>query len=304
MLEPLGLEGGVRRGRRAAGEDPRGRGRAARARARDRDGPGGRRPRRRALARAAARARPRPRRVRVARRATQAVDARGHLPLHLHVRHHRPAQGLPALARATTARSPTPWSRTAPLEEGDCVLPVPAARARVRDPDPVRHLRPRRGDRLLVARPEDDHRRHHAGEPDLLPVGAADVREDLHARHLATSPDKEGLAARRSSVGREGAHDARGAARRCPAELQAGLRPGRGALFKNVRGLFGDEHPRVRHRRRADRAGDPRVLLRLRRAGDGGLRHDRDLHQRDGEPPGARRVPLRLGGQGRSRASR
>ncbi len=47
---------------------------------------------------AAARARPRPRRGRVAG-ALRGRHAGRHLPLHLHVRHHRPAEGLPALAR-------------------------------------------------------------------------------------------------------------------------------------------------------------------------------------------------------------
>ena len=40
------------------------------------------------------------------------------------------------------------------IEGGRQHLPVPPARARVRDPDPVRDVRAGRGDRLLVARPE------------------------------------------------------------------------------------------------------------------------------------------------------
>ena len=67
----LRLARGVRRGRRAARQDPRGRGRLPRAAARDRDGPGRRRPRRRDHPRRAARARPRPRRVRVDGSATR-----------------------------------------------------------------------------------------------------------------------------------------------------------------------------------------------------------------------------------------
>ena len=62
-------------------------------------------------------------------------------------------------------------------------LPVPAARALLRAADPARHLRPRRDARLLGARPAEDHPQPRRGEADLLPVGAADLREDLHRRH-------------------------------------------------------------------------------------------------------------------------
>ena len=179
----LGLARDLRRGRGAAGEDPRGRGSVPRARARGRDGPGGRRAWRRALARrssasaAAAVTSPSGRRAtRPSRRRTSASTSTRPAP---------PARRRAACSRTrTTARSPTPsWME--PAGGGRLVVPLPAARARVRDPDPVRHLRPRRHARLLVARREDDHRGHRAGEAELLPVGAADVREDLHARHLA-----------------------------------------------------------------------------------------------------------------------
>ena len=92
--------------------------RLPRAPARDRDGAGRRRPRRRASsAWSPARARRRPRRVRVAA-ALRGRDAGRRLPLHLHVRHHRAAEGLPALARQLPrdhrrGRSRTACSRTA-----------------------------------------------------------------------------------------------------------------------------------------------------------------------------------------------
>ena len=77
-----------------------------------------------------------------------------------------------------------------------------------------------------------------------------------------------------------------------PAELMAKFERGRrGALPERPQHLR-RPHPPVRHRRRADRAGDPRVLLRLRRAGDGGLRDDRDVDRR--HRPDARGLPLRL----------
>ena len=78
---------------------------------------------------------------------------------------------------------------------------------------------------------------------------------------------------------------AREAGEEVPAELESGVRAGRrGALQERARAVR-RQHPRVRDRRGADRPRDPALLLRLRRAGDGGLRHDRDLHQRHGQPP-------------------
>ena len=151
-----------------------------------------RRHRRRDHARAPARARPRTRRVRV-EAALRGGHARGHLPLHLHLGHHRPAQGLPALARELP-RDHRRGGRGQRARGRRLLLPVPPARPRVRDPDPVRDVRAGRDDRLLVARPEDDHRRHRAGEPDLLPVGAAHVREDLHARHRRASRTRRACA--------------------------------------------------------------------------------------------------------------
>ena len=121
---------------------------------------------------------------------------------------------------------------------------------------------------------------------------------------LATSniEDKEELQ-QGGRGGREGAHDARGR-RGGAGGAPAGLRPGRGEALQERARAVRREHARVRDRRRADRGRDPRVLLRVRRAGDGGLRHDRDLHERHREPPGGQQLPLRLGRQGRRRAWR
>ena len=80
-----------------------------------------------------------------------------------------------------------------------------------------------------------------------------------------------------------------------PGRAAGRLRPGRGGALQERARHLRRQHPPVQHGRRADRQGDPRVLLRLRRAGDGGLRHDRDLHGGHGQH--ARGVPPRLGGQ-------
>ena len=80
--------------------------------ARDRARPGRRRPRRRDLARCAARARPRARRVRVEAGATRPSPPR--TSASTSTRRARPARPRAACSRTrTTARSPTPSSRTA-----------------------------------------------------------------------------------------------------------------------------------------------------------------------------------------------
>ena len=137
--------------------------------------------------------------------------------------------------------------------------------------------RPRRRDRLLGRRPEADRARADGGPPDLPAVGAADLREDLHARHLQRRPRADQGRRRRRAQG------ARAAGRR-----PGGPRRAAGRTTTQADEAAVQERPqRVRrpaqagqHRRRADRQGDPRVLLRLRRAGDGGLRDDGDRHGR------------------------
>ena len=61
--------------------------------------------------------------------------------------------------------------------------------------------RPRRPARLLAEGPEEDHLRPDGGEADVLPVGAADLREALHARH------QQRAGPRAAREGREGRRD-------------------------------------------------------------------------------------------------
>ena len=160
-----------------------------------------------------------------------------HLPLHLHVGHDRPAQGLPALAR----QLPRDHRRGGRGRRGRgrrLHLPVPPARARVRDPDPVRRVRAGRGDRLLVADPQKIIADLAQVKPTLLPVGAADVREDLHARDRERRGQGAPAQGRRGRASRCACCRTRGEA--VPEELQAGLRrSAEEQLFKNVRDLFG-----------------------------------------------------------------
>ena len=136
--------------------------------------------------------------------------------------------------------------------------------------------------------------------PSYFPSVPQDVREDLHPGHHATRPTRSSWR-RPSQVGLK-VRQLQQQGQDVPDELQQGFDQAEEALYKNVRAHLRREHPRVRDRSGADRPGDPRVLLRLRRAGDGGLRHDRDRHRRHGQP--LRRLPLRLGRQAAARAWR
>ena len=148
-------------------------------------------------------------------------------------------------------------------------------------------LRPRRDARLLRRRHQADRRRADGGQTDLPAFGAADLREDLHARHARSSQAGRGAGGSPAGdrAGHEGARAASRRRSRCPPELQGPFEEADEKLFKNVRAIFGGQRPPGRQRRRADRQGDPRILLRLRRAGDRGLRHDRDRHGRDRRAP-------------------
>ena len=93
-------------------------------------------------------------------------------------------------------------------------------------------------------------------------------------------------------VGPEGARARRPPARRSPPSCRRHYdKADEAAVQERPRGLRRPAQA-GQHRRRADRQGDPRVLLRLRRAGARGLRDDRDRdgrHDADG-----RRPPVRL----------
>ena len=239
MLEPLRVARGVRRGRRAAREDPRG----PRTSCPELEhvivmDPARRRARRRDHARRAARAR------RAAATSPSGGALRGRhartTSASTSTRPARPGRRRAACSRtATTARSPTPWSSDERARGRRLRLPLPAARARVRAADPVRA-------RSTSARRSPTGRRTRRRssptstevKPTLLPVGAADVREDLHARHRAAPTTRRssskavevGVKVRRCSEARRGG---------------AGGAPGRPStrprrqLFKNVRDLFG-----------------------------------------------------------------
>ena len=205
---PLGGDRGDRRGRGAAREDPQDPRRPAAPRARDLDGEARRR-RRDQLRRAA---REGPLRVRRGLQEPHRIGGGvGRRHLHLHLRHDRPSEGLhhrpPELARHARHGRGAERARGAGGR-----LSVPAAGARVRAADPARLDRRRRDDRLLGARPGEDHPQPDGGQADLLPVRPAHVREDLLDGRLGGAG--QGAARAGDPARHEGARDAGAAARR------------------------------------------------------------------------------------------
>ena len=229
------------------------------ARARHRHGPGRRRGRC-DHARRASRTRALARRRRV-RRARRVGHPRGHVRVHVHVRHHRPAQGLHPHARQLTATSPR-WRSSRGGRRGRRHLPVPAARPRVRAADPVRGARPRRDARLLGEGPAEDRAQPDGGEADLLPVGPAHLREAPHAGHLQRRGSR---AAPPGGPARSQGPPAAGPGRGGPGGAPGGLRPGGGEAVRERAEPLRRSAPPGRDRGCPDCAGDPGVLLRLRR---------------------------------------
>ena len=108
------------------------------------------------------------------------------LHLHLHLRHHRAAEGMRPHPRQLPKRHQHDGGARR-AQRGRRGLPLPPARACLRDPHPAALVRSRQRDRLLDGRPAEDHPRAHGDQADLLPVGAAHLREALHARLDARS---------------------------------------------------------------------------------------------------------------------
>ena len=111
------------------------------------------------------------------------ADRRGHpgrhLHLHLHLGDDRAAEGLHHQPRQLPLDA-RHGQRDQRDRGGRRHLPLPAARPLLRPADPARQLRPRRDARLLGVRPEQDRPQPRRTETDLLPVGAADLRENLY----------------------------------------------------------------------------------------------------------------------------
>ena len=136
-------------------------------------------------------------------------------------------------------------------------------------------------------RRQADRRRAAGGQADLPALGAANLREDLRARHgaIEAQPPEERAAHGAGDRGRQARTRHARPRRADPRGAAHAVRGGRrGTAQKRARDLR-RAHAPGRHRRRADRARDPRVLLGLRRAGARGVRDDRDLDGRHASTP-------------------
>ena len=198
--------------------------------------------------------------------ALEVGDPRGHLHLHLHLGHHRAAQGLHHQPRQLPGDA-RHGQRDQRHRGRRRHLPLPPPRPLLRPADPARQLRPRRHPRLLGARPAEDPAQPGRAEADLLPLGAAHLREDLHRRdqrHGERGRPQEGDL-RLGDPGRR--EDARGRAR----WAQAGLPAAQAVRVRRQAGALQD--PRALRRQAAarrlrggsDQPRDP-ALLRRRRA--------------------------------------
>ena len=243
----------------------------------------GHRPRRRRgrrhLAGRSPRARARRRRGR-ARPADGRRQAGGPVHLHLHVGHDRPAEGLRPHARQLPlgARHVRVARRG---RGGRGRLPLPAARPRVRAAHPAPVVR-RRLDRRLLRRRHRSRSSPSCTEvkPTYLP-SVPRIFEKIYT--LATSSLSDEDHAQMEQAVKLGVkvRDLQARGEDVPEELRRPVRAGRReALQERARDLRRPRAPGG-HRRGADRPRDPRVLLRLRRAGARGLRDDRDGDGRD-----------------------
>ena len=192
--------------------------------------------------------------------------ARGPVHVHLHVGHDRAAEGLRAHARQLPRDRSTWSSERRRRSSGDEViylfLPLAHAFALLIQ---LARVRPRRDDRLLRRR----HRSRSSPElqevkPTYLPVGAAHLREDLHARARASSADARGRRCRGAPPARRArCATCRSAARRSRPSCRRPSTQADEQLFANVRAIFGGRAARRPSRGAAPIAqGDPRVLLR------------------------------------------
>ena len=172
-------------------------------------------------------------------------------------------------------------------------LPLPPARPRLRAAHPARQLR-RRHDRspTSAATRTQIVPELQQVQPTYLP-SVPRIFEKIYTLALRRSRPRSRRRMQAAAKLGVQVRDLQVRGEEVPAELRDAVRAGRGAaLQERARDLRRAPAPGG-HRRRADRPGDPRVLLRLRRAGARGLRDDRDGH--GGHLLDAREPPVRHG---------
>ena len=146
-------------------------------------------------------------------------------------------------------------------------LPVPAARPRLRAADPAAR---RSTSAATIAYFGGDTKQIipelMRGQADLPPVGAAHLREDLHARHGAASPRPRSSSSEAVALGVK-VRDLQAAGEAVPDELREPFDAGRRASCSRTSARsFGGRLRQAVTGAAPIAHGDPRVLLRLRRA--------------------------------------
>ena len=155
------------------------------------------------------------------------------------------------------------------IEAGEPVYLYPAARALLRAADPAAVRGPRRAADLLERRPAADRAGPDGDQARLPALGPADLREDLHARHVQQrSREDQG----RDTARPHGPPDARG-------------RPGGARAARR----------RVREGRRRAVRQRPQHLRRQPQAGDLRRRADRPWRSSSSSTPAARRCSRATG---------
>ena len=124
--------------------------------------------------------------------------------------------------------------------------------------------------------------------------------EKIYSMAISAAPDKAQLE-QAVKLGTK-VRQMQAAARRFRRSCRTAFDKADAALFQNVRNIFGGQIKQAVTGRGADRAGDPRVLLRVRRPRARGMGHDGDLDRRDMQH--GRGVPVRIGRASRFPVSR
>ncbi len=227
-----------------------------------------------------------------------AVAPDGHVHDHLHVGDDRPAEGL----RAHPRQLP-PHAR----HVRDARRP---ARRRRRSTSSSRSRTPSRCSSSCSSFDVGDTIAYFGGDPNQIVAELQEIKptylpsvprifEKVYTLVMASQPE-EAQAQMKAAAGLGvKVRDMVAHGQPVPPELQEKFDQADEQLFKNVRAVFGGRLQHAVSGAAPIAPGDPRVLLRLRRPGPRGLRHDRDLDGLDVLDD--RGAPLRLGRQAPAR---
>ena len=223
----------------------------------------------------AARARPRPRRRRAGR--ARAPRSSPRTRTRSSTRRARPGRRRAACSPTATTASSSRCARSESIvPRGRRRLPLPAARALVRAADPAdRRSTSARTIAYFGGDPKQIVAELMEVKPHYLP-SVPRIFEKIYTL-VTSSGDPEKIRGA-TQLGLEGARAARRPASRSPPSCRRHFDKADEELFRTSATSFGGRLRQATSGAAPIATGDPRVLLRLRRAGARGLRHDRDRH--------------------------